>query len=92
MHPNSGAAYIIDIGTVRTLATCRAQVDAARRRRKIEDHALVGLPRRTRDRMGLRLPQTRTMDRLWRSAGAQAATLSRVIRLKGPTLLHHLRR
>jgi mono/diheme cytochrome c family protein len=34
MHPNSVAAYIIDIGTVRTLATCSAQVDAAIRRRK----------------------------------------------------------
>jgi mono/diheme cytochrome c family protein len=34
MHPNSVPAYIIDIGTVRTLATCSAQVDAAIRRRK----------------------------------------------------------
>jgi mono/diheme cytochrome c family protein len=34
MHPNSVAAYIIDIGTFRTLATCSAQVDAAIRRRK----------------------------------------------------------
>src|SRR6202158_3626917 len=34
MHPNFVVAYIIDIGTVRTLATCNAQVDAAKRRRK----------------------------------------------------------